>query len=280
VTKVESKPIGTSATADLSDRQELEHLLESAKYQHAVHTVRDLLRRHILRVLGVNWEKIHNDYGMYTINCRAKSTRRTLEKFDYMKSQPETAHVSTRNFYQFIPDLVGCRLVVVDPGHLLGLAQVIKNRLLSPKFEPSEPNHKTYRARHGRFTVYEIEKFRDLGYHVEQESTGYCSVHFVYRAGRDFFNSDCHVEEQSLIQELSEQNVIPSEQWRVEIQVRTMMDEAWGETDHFVRYESATLRTDPDMKRSFEALAAHLQVANYHVSQIFDAVRRKNGSKP
>ena len=65
--------------------------------------------------------------------------------------------------------------------------------------------------------------------------------------------------------------------WHVEVQVRTMMEEAWGEIDHFVRYEDPALRDDPEIRDQFAALAAYLQAANHHVSLIRKAARRKKG---
>jgi hypothetical protein len=53
------------------------------------------------------------------------------------------------------------------------------------------------------------------------------------------------------------------------------MDEAWGETDHFVRYEDEKLRDDPEIRDQFTALAAYLQAASHHVSLIRRAARRK-----
>src|SRR5262245_40299720 len=107
---------------DLSEhRQQVEEILRMASYKNAVEHLRDILRRHLIRILGGKWESIRTDFGMYTIVCRAKSRERILEKFDKFTQGGKS--VSAQNFYQLMPDLVGAKLVVVDPGDLVKLAE-------------------------------------------------------------------------------------------------------------------------------------------------------------
>lgn len=259
------------------DRTELDQLLRSATFQGAQTTLRDLLRRHLIRALGGDWERIHNDYGMYTINCRAKGVRRTLDKCDRLTASG--VDVSLTNFYRRIPDLAAGRLVVVDPGDMFRLAEKVRERCLAPVFFTPDPPLLTARVRHGRVSMYDVKSFQDTGaYTIEEESSGYCSVHFIFRVGDAFYSSLCHDEELSHFRTLERTGTIPMSGWHVEVQVRTIMDEAWGETDHFVRYEDPALRDDPEIRDQFTALAAYLQAANHHVSLIRNAARRKGGS--
>lgn len=230
----------------------------------------------MIRILGGNWERIHNEFGMYTIVCRAKSTRRTLEKFDKLTQRGDG--VSAQNFYSLMPDLVGAKLVVVDPGDLIKLAEQVRTRCQSPVFDVAGAPFETALVRRGKISMYDTAAFSEAGYSIKEEGTGYCSVHFIYRAGTAFFETLCHDEELIELRELDSLGVIPIDGWRVEIQVRTMMDEAWGEIDHFVRYEDPMLRQDPEITEHFTALSAYLQAANHHVFLIRQTAKRKKGS--
>jgi ppGpp synthetase/RelA/SpoT-type nucleotidyltranferase len=259
-------------------RQQVANILERADYQKAVTQLRDSLRRHLITILGGgDWEKIHNEFGMYTIVCRVKSAQRTLEKFDKLVERGEMP--SAENFYKCMPDLVGARLVVVDPGDLIKLAEQVKNGCQPPVFESAEPAFRTALVRHGKFSMYDTDAFSKAGYKIEEESTGYCSIHFIYRLGQSFFETLCRDDELKDLKKLDTAGIVPMDGWLVEIQVRTMMDEAWGEIDHFVRYEDPLLREDPEITEHFTALSAYLQAANHHVFLIRQTARRKKERK-
>jgi ppGpp synthetase/RelA/SpoT-type nucleotidyltranferase len=211
---------------------------------------------------------------MYTINCRAKGQRRTILKCERLAD--EGNDISYVNFYRKVPDLVGARLVVVDPNDMFRLAEKVRLGCVDPTFcTPDEPLS-CARVRFGRFSMYDLRAFENTSaYKLEEESTGYCSVHFVYRLGRSFFPNSCNQEQLAPFRSLDEDRIIPMEGWHVEIQVRTIMDEAWGETDHFVRYEDEALRDDPEIRDQLTGLGAYLQAASHHVALIREAARRK-----
>lgn len=260
-----------------TDLRRFEQVLQSAAFQRAQGNLRDLLRRHLIRALGGDWEQIHNEYGMYTINCRAKSVPRILDKFRRLAAL--RGDVSLQNFYRLMPDLAAARLVVVDPGDMFRLAEKVRQGCLEPKFYKPDLPHVPARVRHGRLSMYEMNSFRETkAYEIQEESTGYCSVHFVFRTGEDFYQHLCLDEEIAPFRSLDTDGVIPMTAWHVEVQVRTIMDEAWCETDHFVRYEDDLVRDDPEIRDQFAALAAYLQAANHHVHVIRNAARRKKGS--
>lgn len=255
-------------------RDALAAFVDTSDYQQAAALVRDVLRSHLLHALGGNWEKIHYDYGLYTINCRTKSSKRILDKFDRLVS--EGADVSVENFYELMPDLVGGRLVAVDPGDLFRLASLVKSGFIAPKVIAPNAGFKKLRVRHGRFSEYDPKPFRNAGYAVDIEDTGYCSVHFVYKVGPEYFARFCDHDRLTPVTGLSDRGQIPIRAWHVEIQVRTIMDEAWGEVDHFIRYEDSRLRDDPNMTTHVAALAGFLQAANHHVRLIRELVRRNS----
>lgn len=259
------------------NRKALRSFLDTAAYQKAAETQRDLLRCHLIAVLGGDWEKIHNEYGMYTINCRMKSTRRVMEKYDALKRRG--VDVTVRNFFQLMPDLAAGRLVVVDPADLFGLAERVRKGCVPPLFEPPNEPHLQSRVRHGKFAMYDTARFRDAEYRIEEEHTGYCSVHFVFRPGTDFYRLECTSEQTASLRRLDDSGIIPLHAWHLEVQVRTIMDEAWGETDHFVRYEDPKLRDDAELRGQFAALSGYLQAANHHVSLIRETARRKGAKR-
>jgi putative GTP pyrophosphokinase len=255
-------------------RQQLADFIDTADYHHAVEVVRDILRQHLLAALGGDWERMHYEYGLYSIICRVKSSKRILDKFDRLTVQG--VDISVQNFYKLMPDLVGGRLVVVDPGDLFKLASLVKGGFVAPKLLEPDGGFRKLRVRHGKFSMYDPEPFRSDGYTIEIEDTGYCSVHFVYKVGNDYFQRFCDLDKIVPVTRLNECGRIPMSEWHVEVQVRTIMDEAWGEVDHFVRYEDPKLRDDLNMKTHFAALAGFLQAANHHVYLIREAARRKS----
>ena len=255
-----------------TERAKLGRFLESSMFKDAQVSLRGLLRRHLISLLGGDWEEIHNEYGMYTITCRAKAMARTLEKCDRLKD----GKITQKNFYRKLPDLVAARLVVVDPDDIFRLAEKVRNMCIEPLFCKPDSPLVCAKVRHGRLSMYNVRAFEDTrAYTITTEETGYCSVHFVFRTGAEFYSRLCHDEEMKDLRALDLKGLIGLDAWHVEIQVRTIMDEAWGETDHFVRYEDSGLRDDPEIRDQFAALASYLQAANHHVSLIRNAARRR-----
>jgi putative GTP pyrophosphokinase len=252
----------------MTDRDKLRAFLECSNYDNAIKDLTNRLRLNLIYLLGGDWKQLRENYGLYTISARPKETDRTLEKFDRM--QEEGHSITAQNFYDYMPDLAGARLLLVDPEDIFSLAEKIRGLCPSQVFEPPLDFFKKQRLRHGRLSAYTaevVEKFENAGYDIANEDAGYCSVHFVFRIGERFFPEGC-LEEHTGILNLHSMKMIPKTEWHVEIQVRTIMEEAWGETDHFVRYANRELREDPATISHFAALSGYLQAANHHVSLI------------
>ncbi|HXM45141.1 MAG TPA: hypothetical protein VN924_28140 [Bryobacteraceae bacterium] len=111
-----------------ADRDAIDGLLQTPEFRRAQEVLRNACVITLFIALGGDWNKIHNEYGMYTINCRAKLDRRTISKCERLPD------VSVANFYRRVPDLVGARLVVVDPDDLFRLAEEIRVGCLEPTF--------------------------------------------------------------------------------------------------------------------------------------------------
>lgn len=270
--------------------RKLENLVKSAIYRDAVEALRDTLRGWILDIFDGDWAKIRNDHHIYTIVARAKDPDRTLDKFNTMLHEvdPLTGEkkfkITADDFYRHIPDLAAARLVVVDAADIFDVAELVRQNFVPPRFElpsPDMPHLQAYRVRRSAISTYDTTKFQQAGYKIDNEPGGYCSVHFVFQVGSDFLNGDtgCAPEKKAAVRQLDQQNIIPKDKWTVEIQVRTLMDEAWSETDHFLRYRDAALKGDVEIRDQFAALSAYLQAANHHVSLIRQSILRKGKKK-
>lgn len=252
----------------MTDRDKLELILETRDYDSATKAIAARLKTNLFHLLGADWKKIREGYGLYTINVRPKQADRTLDKFDRMRQKNHS--ITADNFYEHMADLAAARLLIVDPVDIFELAEKVRSSCTTPQFEPPGTSFSKCRLRHGELSAYNakiVERFRNAGYTIETEDAGYCSVHFVFRIGKEFFPGR-EEEEHKCLYSLQTKKVIPSDQWHVEIQVRTLMEEAWGETDHFVRYVDPDLREDPAIVTHFAALSGYLQAANHHVSLI------------
>jgi Region found in RelA / SpoT proteins len=250
-----------------TDRAELEFLLDSSDCNNATRAFCVLLKSNLIHFLGGKWDDIRKEYGLSTITTRPKSTGRALEKFDSLlaKGRPITA----ANFYEYMPDLAAARLLIVDPADLFKLAEKVRHSCVPPVFEDPGQAFVRWRLRYGTLSTYNaktVAEFEQAGYDLKPEDAGYCSVHFVFRPGVDFFPR--WSEDHECLRHLNDKQRIPMTGWHLEVQIRTLMEEAWGETDHFVRYADPNLRKNPAVVSHFAALSGYLQAANHHVSLI------------
>ena len=268
--------------------KKLENLVKSAVYRDAVEALKETLRSRILDIFDSDWDRIRNKHNIYTIVARAKDPKRTLGKFKTMLNEidPRTGQkkftITEKDFYKHIPDLVAARLVVVDAADIFDVAQLVRGAFVSPRFEkPELPHLQPYRVRCSTMSTYDTKKFEQAGYTIDDEPGGYHSVHFVFRVGSDFLNGEtgCTREKKATVLELDAEGIIPKDAWTVEIQIRTLIDEAWSETDHFLRYRDAGLKGDVEIRAQFAALSAYLQAANHHVSLIRQSIRRMESQK-
>jgi ppGpp synthetase/RelA/SpoT-type nucleotidyltranferase len=177
-------------------------------------------------------------------------------------------------------DLVAARVIVFDTNDLFDVAEAIRRSVVPPVFNSPHTPHAVAKVRHGQFSTYDLKQFLGTGcYATSQEESGYSSIHFVCRTSQPFFDLIDDDNGLDSVKRLHNEGRVAVDQWHIEIQVRTLMDDAWGETDPFVRYEDAELVKDSDIRDHFTALASYLQAANHHVSLIRQAARRKKHAK-
>ena len=115
--------------------------------------------------------------------------------------------VTRDNLFRKINDLAGVRILHIHTRQFASIDAALR--------ELFEESH--YRISEGPFArTWDDESreyFRELGVKIEKSPTMYTSVHYV---------------------------IAPNQQFTCEIQVRTLMEEVWGEIDHAINYPVPT----------------------------------------
>lgn len=218
-----------------------------------------------------SWAATKKSLGIYTLVRRVKSRDRLAQKIVALTQDGE--NITRDDFYRRIPDIVGARIVCLHPDDLFAVA--IKLRDLASNtniFRPPPSPLKMLRVRYGAFSMLPIEGFRQEGFHIDPpHGVGYSSIHFVFRLGKNFRDKiDRHVRDPFV--DLGK--LLTTEDCLVEVQLRTILEEAWGELDHWIRYEDPRLENDEHIQDQFKAFAAYIQAGNYHISVIRRAAKR------
>ena len=142
---------------------------------------------------------------VHSVKTRIKDPEHLVEKIIRLKLQRPDLHVDRHNFDSVVTDLVGVRAL-----HLFKEDWEAIHEFIIKTWELKEPPVANVNAEdHGKL----IRKYRDRGCTIYEHPFGYRSVHYL------------------ILFERSRHETIP-----VEIQVRTILEEAWSEIDHFVRY--------------------------------------------
>lgn len=244
-------------------------------------TILDILQDHILDALeevsglrGKKWVETRNALGIYAITRRRKSPSRLGKKVLALAKKGEMLTVDT--FYKYIPDIVGARVICLHPDNLLNVAKGLKTLGEMAQLFSDPPGHLTkLRVRSGVLNLLPIADFEKAGFTIDEpQEVGYTSIHFIFRLGQDFAANSTR-EQRDHLQKLRDHGIIITE-CLVEIQLRTILEEAWGEMDHWIRYEDESLADDPELKSQFAAMAAYIQAGNRHISLIKSIAQRKD----
>jgi putative GTP pyrophosphokinase len=178
--------------------------------------------------------------SIYTVKHRLKATGRLIEKIDDLNENGKAPRITNNNYQNHVGDLLGMRIVCLRRSdvekvgrYLESLAKERKLRFVRKPVRKQPPFLWINNPKE------KLPKGKDLQY------TGYSSIHYIVALGRN----------------LNPQRDLAS--LRAEIQVRTILEEAWGEIDHKYRYELKRSGTEiPDsMDRGFRAFSAYLQAA-------------------
>lgn len=175
--------------------------------------------------------------AIYTINHRVKGEQRFLEKIEEATKENE---VTRENFGEYVRDMLGIRIVCLRLSDVEKIEEFIASLRDEDKLRFVEgPNRKKTFVL--RVDPREDQSDEDL----DLQYSGYSSTHYLVTLGGAG----------GIPQQLAN--------LRAEVQVRTILEEAWGEIDHKYRYElvRAGGMVPEHVQQGFYSFAAYLQAA-------------------
>lgn len=187
--------------------------------------------------------EIHPDFpkdSVYTITHRIKNKERLIEKIDEKnKKRKPTSLINSKNYQDEINDILGMRIICFCHSDVEKVAEYLSSLNKEGKLKfvcgPEKKQPPLLWITNPKEEAIEI---KDIQY------SGYSSIHYVIKPGKA--------------------STIPKElsSLRCEIQVRTILEDAWGEIDHKYRYEITRKGFDipSHIDRGFRFFSAYIQV--------------------
>ena len=178
--------------------------------------------------------------SLHTITYRIKDEARLIEKIDEENKQlgVEAAPITQKNFQERVGDLLGIRLICLRLSDIktveayLGL--LAEEKILRFIRRPDRK----------RSFVLPVDPGEAIPEGLDLRYSGYSSIHYQAELGE---NSDATDELKGL---------------QIEFQLRTILEEAWGEIDHKYRYV---------LSRSGDALPEYIHTGFYNLSAYLQA---------
>jgi putative GTP pyrophosphokinase len=179
--------------------------------------------------------------SLHNVIYRIKDELRLIEKINVLnkKLEPGTPLITEKNYQANVGDLLGVRIICLRLSDVEKVEAYLK--LLSDENIISfikGPDHK-------RSFILPVDPGESSQEGLSLRYTGYSSIHYQIKLGE---NSDAPPELRDLI---------------VELQLRTILEEAWSEIDHKYRYMRSRIGVNiPEhIHTGFYNLSAYLQVA-------------------
>lgn len=161
-------------------------------------------------------------YGViHAMKYRIKDPDHLMAKIVRCRIRDASQVITVTNYESVISDLIGIRILHLIKSHWYEIHEIIRTH-----YRQAEAPVANVRAGDPEQL---IRIYADRGCAVRLHPQGYRSVHYLI-----------HTES-------------GSRSYRVEIQVRTIFEESWGEVDHAVRYPRLT--SDPLMQEFLEILS-------------------------
>jgi len=164
----------------------------------------DGIKDHLAGVGKFAVERILKCTHVHSLNYRIKDNEHLLEKIIRKTLADPERQISIENYQQEITDLVGVRVL-----HLFKEDWSRIHEYMRDNWEFVE--QPVAYVRHGDSKRI-LKFYEEKNCRIEEHPYGYRSVHYLIQGG------------------------IGKEKVTVEVQVRTIFEEAWGEIDHVVRY--------------------------------------------
>ncbi|WP_035239514.1 GTP pyrophosphokinase [Desulfobacter vibrioformis] len=186
--------------------------------------------------------------SIHTILYRIKGESRLIEKIDQENacSDPDKAPVTHKNFYERIGDIIGVRIICLRLSDIVKVEEylefLVEEKILNFL---QDPDYK-------RSFVLPIEPGEAAPQDINLQYSGYSSIHYQVRLGENSDAGDVFKKIQ------------------IELQLRTILEEAWGEIDHKYRYKYTRIGESlPEHIHSgFYNLSAYLQAAAMQAEQL------------
>ena len=179
--------------------------------------------------------------SIHTITYRIKDTSRLIEKIDEENRNLGEAvkPITTKNLYERVEDILGIRFIC------LRLADIKKVEAYLELLDEEKILRFRRRPEHKRSFILPVDQGESIPESLDLRYSGYSSIHFQVELSE---NSDAPDELKGI---------------SVEFQLRTILEEAWGEIDHKHRYVHNRIGEElPDyIHTGFYNLSAYLQVA-------------------
>ena len=178
--------------------------------------------------------------SLHTITYRIKDNARLIEKIDEenKKLGGEAEPITQKNFQKRVGDLLGIRLICLRLSDIKRveayLELLAEEKILRFIRKPEQK----------RSFVLPVDPGEAIPEGLDLRYSGYSSIHYQVELGK---NSDATDELKGL---------------QVEFQLRTILEEAWGEIDHKYRYE---------FSRSGIALPEYIHTGFYNLSAYLQA---------
>jgi len=178
--------------------------------------------------------------SLHTITYRIKDEARLIEKIDEENKQlgVEAAPITQKNFQERVDDLLGIRLICLRLSDIkrvetyLGL--LAEEKILRFIRRPDQK----------RSFVLPVDPGEAIPEGLDLRYSGYSSIHYQVELGENSYATD---EFKGL---------------QIEFQLRTILEEAWGEIDHKYRYV---------LSRSGDALPEYIHTGFYNLSAYLQA---------
>jgi len=178
--------------------------------------------------------------SLHTITYRIKDEARLIEKIDEENKQLEAdqAPITQENFQERVGDILGIRLICLRLSDIktveayLGL--LAEEKIL--RFLRKPDQKKSF--------VLPVDLGEAIFKGIDLKYSGYSSIHYQVKLGE---NSDASDALKGL---------------QIEFQLRTILEEAWGEIDHKYRYV---------LSRSGDALPEYIHTGFYNLSAYLQA---------
>ncbi len=179
--------------------------------------------------------------SLHTVIYRIKDELRLIEKIDAENRELGAGEplISEKNYQVKVEDLLGVRIICLrlsDVGKVEAYLKLLAEEKIL-RFVKGPDKKRSF--------ILPVGPGESISGGIDQRYSGYSSIHYLVKLGE---NSDA-----------------PSglEDLQVEFQLRTILEEAWGEIDHKYRYvQSRSGATLPDyIQRGFYNLSMYLQVA-------------------